>query len=445
LTSKGGRRKPRVLRISPVRAAASLPFLFVGACTIGWHPVLESRDASTGLACAPLPLSSGPILEVGPSEAGALPQIVRDAPEGTTIVLADGVYRMTGDETARRIQIHTRGLTIRSASGDPSSVVIDGEYATAELVSIHASDVTIAEITLMRALDHAVHVVPDTGADITGTALYRLRITDCGEQFVHVHGASAAGPYADEGVLECSELEMTDEGRTHVEREPNGCFTGGINLQSGRDWIVRANTISGIYCAGEGLAEHAIHAWDGARGTLVEQNRIVDCARGIGLGLNAAGTVRVYDDDPYPGLFVDHFEGVVRNNVIVARTPHYDTGIELAQARGAAVHHQTIVETADTIAALSSIDARYANTLATVQNNLVRRLTVREDANMMADHNVEMMPFEWLADAESGDVHLRESADGAIDRGVALEGAGLDLDGEPHDRGAGPDIGADER
>jgi hypothetical protein len=44
----------------------------------------------------------------------------------------------------------------------------------------------------------------------------------------------------------------------------------------------------------------------------------------------------------------------------------------------------------------------------------------------------------------SGDFHLTASASNAIDRGIALAEAGLDLDGEAHSKGL-PDLGADER
>ena len=40
----------------------------------------------------------GTELEVTPDQADELPGIVRDAPAGSTILLADGIYRMTGAE-----------------------------------------------------------------------------------------------------------------------------------------------------------------------------------------------------------------------------------------------------------------------------------------------------------------------------------------------------------
>lgn len=403
------------------------------------------RDGGTpgATACAPLPASTGATITVTPAQASELPRIVRDAAEGTTILLEDGTYRMSGDEASRRVQVRTRGITIRSASGDPGAVIIDGEYATAEMITIHASDVTLAEITITHAVDHCVHVTPpDGGPDVTGVRLYRVRILDCGEQFVKVNPPGARDAWADEGVVECSYFEMTDAGRPHVERTPGGCYTGGIDAHAARGWVVRQNEFVGIYCAGEGLAEHAVHFWVGSRDTLVERNVIRDCARGMGLGLVESGATRDYPDDPYPGLFVGHFGGLVRNNVIVATIPYYDTGIELAQARDVVVLHNSIVETDSATGRFSSIDARFASTAATIRNNLVRRLTVRDGASTTSDHNLEMVPLAYFADAAGGDAHLVASAADAIDQGVEDAAAGLDIDGEPH--GAAPDLGADE-
>jgi hypothetical protein len=213
------------------------------------------------------------------------------------------------------LRIEQRGITLRSASGDPERVVID---------------------------------------------VHRARIV-------------------------CSEFEMTPTGRTRIERA-FGCYTGGIDAHGARGWTVRRNTFVGIYCEDGEVAEHAIHLWRGARDTLVENNRIVNCSRGIGFGLTA---------DRADG----HRGGAIRRNAIVADIPQYDTGIELAHARDGGRGRMT--------------------------------------------RNIEGYPVnEWPVDAAAGDVHLRRGA-GAVDRGTRVRGAGRDLDGAARARGR-PDVGADE-
>jgi hypothetical protein len=393
--------------------------------------------------CAPLPAPSGTVVSVDVSMAGALPAMVRDAAPNTTFVLADGTYRMTGDEAARRIQIRAAGVTLRSASGNAAAVIIDGEYGTNEMITVHSNDVTIAEITVMHAVDHCVHVTPPDGTtSITGFLAYGVRIQDCGEQFIKINPNGARTAFTDDGEIACSHFELTDAGRPHIERAVGGCYTGGIDAHGSRGWLVRDNTFVDIYCETEGLAEHAIHFWTGSRDTVIERNLILNCARGIGLGLVESGATRDYPDDPYPGLFVGHYEGIVRNNVIVADVPFYDTGIELDQARGALVVHNTIIETAAATNSFSSIDTRFDNSLTTVRNNLTRRITVRSGISF-ANHNLENVPLGYFVDGATGDAHLTSSATDAIDQGAVIPECPTDADGMT--RVGPPDLGAYER
>jgi hypothetical protein len=395
--------------------------------------------------CQPLPAPTGPIIDVTPADAARLGEIIRGAPPGATIRFADGTYSVTGDYS-RSLAVSRPGITLRGASGDPTRVVLDGRYSIGAIVYVLASEVTVTDMTITRASDHLVHSYPgDAGADLTGMRLHRLRLVDSGEQFVKVNPNAARSAFVDGGTVSCSELTMTPTGRANIERA-YGCYTGGIDVHSGRRWVVRSNTVTGIYCEDGEVAEHAVHFWNGARDTLVENNYIRSCSRGIGFGLVESGETRQYPDDPYPDLYVGHYGGTIRNNVILAEIPQYDTGIELDQARGSTVVHNSVVETAAATGSFSSIDYRFVNTSVAIHNNLVRRITVRNGAAGVVGDNVEDVPPGWFVHIASGDVHLRPTASGAIDTGRTLgEGvAGRDLDGTAHDVGA-PDVGADER
>ncbi len=369
-----------------------------------------------------------------------LRSLVAGAQSGTTILLADGTYPVP----ANGIVFSTPGVTVRSESGNPSAVILDGQYTTAEVVRVTASDSTLAEVTVTRAVDHPVHVYPGGAQDLARVRLYRVRFIDGGEQFLKVN-SNGAGAWPDEGTVECSHFELTDQGRPQVERATGGCYTGGIDVHGGRGWVVRRNTFTGIYCAGEGLAEHAIHFWQGARDTLVEQNVIKNCARGIGFGLSGGNSMtRTYTPDPDPGVTgVQHYGGIIRNNVVWADNDWHDTGIGLEASRGTVVLHNTVVSTAGT-SFFSSIDARFAQTQATVRNNLARRLTVRDGATATQDHNLAATPASLFESFGAADLRLVASAAQAIDQGVVDANAGLDLEGQPRDAGL-PDLGAFER
>jgi hypothetical protein len=385
----------------------------------------------------------GNVIEVTPDPADELPDIVRGAGAGDTISLADGTYPLPAT-----LQMAVAGVTLRSASDDAAGVILDAGYTVAEAVQVSAADVTIAHLTITRAIDHPVHVVaPDGGPDVTGFLLYGAQLIDGGEQFLKVNPGAARDAWVDGGRVECSLFRLTDAGRPMVERDPGGCYTGGIDVHAGRGWIVRQNRFEDIYCAGEGLAEHAVHFWVGSRDTLIEDNVIVDCARAIGFGLGEAGNGegRTYEDDPYPGAgYIGHYDGLIRNNAVWAAIEWFDTGIGLEQARGARVFHNTVVSADSAADFFASIDVRFDNSVATVTNNLTRRISQREGGSGTVESNAEMVDPAIFADAEAGDLHLAAGAAVAIDKGIAVEDAGLDLDGEPHTSGA-PDLGCDER
>ena len=219
----------------------------------------------------------------------------------------------------------------------------------------------IADLTLREAFDHPVHVSGNPNP-ITGTLLHNLRIVDPGQQGIKINPIGAA--WADNGTIECSSIELTDAGRLFVR---DNCYTGGIDAHAAWGWAVRRNRIAGFWCP-TGLSEHAIHFWNASRDTVVEENVIVDCARGVGFGLLAASGDRDYPDDPYPGVgYLGHIDGVIRNNFIAAADPDlfasesgFDAGIALEQARDSRVVHNTVASTA---APFSSIEWRFANTL----------------------------------------------------------------------------------
>jgi hypothetical protein len=411
-----------------------------------------NSGGSTGLpseGCAPLAALPANAILVTPEQADELPSIVRGAAPGATIALADGTYRMSGgDEAARRIQLIEPGITLRSVSANAEAVILDGEYQTEEMVTINASDVTIAAVTLTRAVNHAIHVTGGPTENVSNVRLTGLRIIDAGEQFVKVNSSGATpNTYADHGILECSLLELTARGRPQVEPTPGGCYTGGIDAHSAQGWVVRLNTFRGIYCEGSGLAEHAVHFWSASRDTLVERNIIIDCARGIGFGLgdgSGAGADRDYDDEPSPGVggYVGHHGGVIRNNwlSISDGLEYFDTGIELEQAHGARVLHNTLLHPAT---AFASIAPRFPNTSVSLLNNLMVSLRERDGATVEAGHNSTAASANLFVDASAHDLRLSPAATVAIDQGEAAEDAGLDIDGNPHDNGV-PDLGAHE-
>ena len=416
-----------------------------------WGFITEKNITSTAGFCDPLPPASGKTITANTSQASNLNNIVSSLNTGDTLLLEDGTYSLNGIW----LWFNTPGVTLRSASGNPEKVILDGGYSTYEIVSIAASNVTIAEITLKRAFTHPVHVsTSDQGGDTLNTLLYRVWIIDPREQAIKIN-PHKNGYKVDDGEISCSKMLLTDEGRVNVNPVISGCYTGGIDAHKSRDWVVRDNHIEGFWCE-NGLSEHAIHFWTGSRGTLVERNVLVDNARGIGFGLNESyDNAREYSDNVCPesaNIYIDHYEGVIRNNFISADTPvifnsqsGFDCGICLSSSCNTTVVHNTIMSSGSNYAA---IDARFAgtNNNKIINNLMSHSIQIRNGAvDNDLRSNLENISTDIVVDISNADLHLSTpNASQAIDKGVLLDAGMSDFDIDGGLRDNSPDIGADE-
>jgi hypothetical protein len=411
--------------------------------------------------------SAGRTIEVAPAGEGrvtvdgqemTLRQAVSRAEDGDTVVLADGTYTFPPNPDGSAftgIYITTPNVTLRSASGNPEAVIIDSNYRDhgrgSAPVTIAASGVTVADLTVTRSIYHLVHLWAEGDA----ATLHNLRLVDGGQQFVK---SSASDGTIDDVSVTCSAFLMTDQGRDNVwgygaQNGNTTCYTGGIDSHEGQGWNITDNSFRGIYCDAEGvqrpahgrnpdgrggqtyqggLAEHAIHMWDspqGGGGHFIARNHIVDCARGIGLGFVA----EVYDI-------------VVRDNMIYSRFPgarEHDVGISAERAHNTQVVHNTVF--------YSHPDA-YSNTLEyrwdstsnlRVANNLTNgRIRARDGAEATVEGNVTDAEASWFVDHESADLHLAACDIAQVADAAVGSDPEPDFDHEP--RGDSPDVGADE-
>ena len=371
-------------------------------------------------------------------------QAVNNASPGATILIADGTYNFY---SGNYLWISASGVTLRSASGNRDAVIIDGNYEATELITIAASNVTIADLTLQHAYTHPIHVV--TGDENTeNTLIYNVHIIDPREQGIKINPNGTGFP--DNGIIACSHIELTDAGRPHVNPTSGGCYTGGVDAHQARGWTIRDNLIEGFWCD-SGLSEHGIHMWRGCRDTTVERNQLNNNARGIGFGLATDGSGRTYSDNPCPSAvgYVDDFGGIIRNNFVFANdaslfasNSSFDSGISLWNSCGTQVLHNTVASTQTPSA--SSIEWRFDNTDVDIIHNLVTyRLWDRGGTFNLVD-NLEYQPLSLFVDGSNGDLHLVSTATAALDQVTAPTDVTDDFDGNSRPIGSAADIGADE-
>jgi hypothetical protein len=411
-------------------------------------PTGPDATVPAGPACAPLPVTGH---VVNADTSADLPSVVRSAASGDTILLADGTYKLGGVI----LQMSTDHVALRSKSGNREAVILDGERsaATGEVIAVTASDVTVADLTIANAYTHAIHVQTTDASDVLRTTIFNVHVLDALEQGIKINENGAGTHFTDDGTIACSHIELTSAGRPQVR---NNCYTGGIDGHGARGWRVRDNLIEGFYCA-QGLSEHGVHFWTGSRDTVVENNRIFNCARGVGFGLgettgSSSDAWRTYTDKPCGAATpVGHYGGVVRNNFVFADAPAlfasaagFDSGIDFEQACLASAVHNTVFGATPPLS--SAIEWRFLNSSATVINNLANAPFKNRGngATETASGNVATATAGLFVDASSGDLHLAAPATGARGAGTAVAPGLADEDIDHDPRTAPRDVGADQ-
>lgn len=307
-----------------------------------------TEEITSSPFCAPLPPPEGEVIQVTPAQDRELDDIIAGAASGDTILLADGTYELEGDY----LYVTTPGVTVRSASGNREAVILDGGYQTTEIFLIAASDVTIADLNVRRAYYHPIHVTAGAEGDTENTLIYNVRVLDPGQQAIKINANGARTYFADNGMVACSHIELTDGGRLKIWEINGSCYTGGVDAHRAEGWVVRDNLISGFWCD-NGLSEHAIHFWSGSKDTLVARNRLIDNARGIGFGLGESGDWRTYAGHACGAVNIGHYDGIIRNNFIFqgradlyGSQNSFECGVCLEQACGTKVFHNSVVANA---------------------------------------------------------------------------------------------------
>ena len=91
----------------------------------------------------------------------------------------------------------------------------------------------------------------------------------------------------------------------------------------------------------------------------------------------------------------------------------------MAQACGVQVLHNTVVFTQPPFAA---IEYRFSNTNADLINNLVTHNLMDRGGTAVLSGNLSDQPLSLFVEGSYGDLHLKSSADSAIDKAVARQG-----------------------
>jgi hypothetical protein len=351
--------------------------------------------------------------------------------DNTTILVADGTYDLTNTLNIRGVS----NVAIRAASGNREAVVVRGRgmsntsYGNVpHVIAVYdATDVLVADMTLRDAYFHLVQIHGEQDAD--RVRLSNLHLIDAGEQFVKGSTAGPPGPYADDGIVECSLFEYTDRARSW--------YTNGVDVLAGSGWIIRDNTFRNIRAPEGQLAGPAVLMWRNSLDTIVERNLFIECDRAIALGLSSPDSNSRDGETRY-----DHQGGIVRNNMVY-RAGAGDVGITVNYSHNVEISHNTVI--LNGTFPWGAIEYRFGSTTATIRYNLVDApVWQRDGGSAILDGNITDAPAAWFEDPLAGDLHLTAAAVDAIDGAMAAATVGDDFDGHFRPVGPAPDIGADE-
>jgi len=373
-----------------------------------------------------LPRGAGPSVEV--SDVPGLIEALSSAKPGQTILLADGRYMMS-----RYVQISADNVTLRSASGRRQRVIIDGaESRHRELIGISScSGVTIADLTIQNIRCNGFKINSET--NVQNLTIYNCIIHNIwqrGVKGVKVprENRSATRP-RNCRIQYC--LFYNDRPK-RLSDDPSdiakGNYVAGIDVMYATDWIISDNVFVGIQgrtFEGRG----AIFIWHDSRNCVIERNIIIDCDVGLQLGNPHRDSETTY-----------HCVGCIARNNFITRAP--EAGIVTVYTKDCKVLNNTIHDPASRLRRL--LRSVFTNDGLLFANNLLSGPGMRNesDSEITFSSNLIKDLTDYFVNPASGNLHLKNGAIDAVDKGVAPAEVTEDFDRQP--RGAAPDIGADE-
>ena len=355
-------------------------------------------------------------------DMGELRRALAGVRPSTTIILEDGAYPLDGNQ----LDVAVPQIVLRGRSSNPSRVVIRGRgFDDAfSAISISAPEVAIANLAITGVGHHGVQVRGEKGA--SGAKIHNVHIIDVGQQLIK-GSASADSPPCRDGLVSCSTLEYSDSAPSD--------YTNGIDVLNGWNWTVRNNILRRI--RGPQSQNHragpAILFWRGSRDTLVERNLVIDCHRGIALGLSPPKS---------PTEALDHSGGTVRRNAVCNLNAWADEGVEINGSPDALVEHNTVFVQGEPSWAIS---VRFASASATVRHNLCNREIVRRDgAQATLFGNLVDAREDWFVDARRGDLRLAKGDLPPVDAAGGSADEKEEASAQSSHLGSAPDVGAFE-
>jgi hypothetical protein len=346
---------------------------------------------------------------------------------GGSILVADGHYQVPRVIVLRQKQ----DLTIRSASGDPATVILSGKGWDSgvpgdDILHIGNCDgVTIADITFSDCRSYGIKVEAENAPrDIH---IYNCRFGNIGVRAIKGSAGRDPNRCALRGSIRYCSFENT-------KIPPANWLFGGdyiaaIDMMALEDWTISDNFFRNIK-GRNGGGRAAVFIWVRSRRVVVERNLILDCDRGVAFGNPGQSTANVAGE-----RLAYVADGIIRNNFIVGGP---DCGIELWYAEQIKVLNNSIWRPDRNWS--RGIRIGKGTTQTQIVNNLVHGEIRFDGGEADLDENLAGRLDGYFVDPASGNLALTPRARGAIDQGRPLPEVTGDIRGQP--RAGRIDLGA---
>ncbi len=300
-----------------------------GAClrvaVIGIVAVACSASVAVAADMGSLAETAGLVVHVSNSQE--LKSAIENAADGTTIMIADGLY-----EPKRMIYLREgKDITIRGASGNPEACVIRGRgfdvgTTSDDILRLGGVDnITIAHLTFEECRAYAVKVEGEFFP--RNVHFYNCRFRNIGVRAIK--GTASQEARVEGGSIRYCHFE--NDRVPPADWPFDGNYITAIDMMALDGWTISDNTFRNIR-GRTGSARGAIFVWVRSKNIIVERNFIFNCDRGISFG-NPSGSTASADKTPHVS------DSIIRNNIIV---PGPDAAIELWWAHNVRIYHNTI-------------------------------------------------------------------------------------------------------
>lgn len=368
------------------------------------------------------------------SSTDALHKAINTLTDHTTIIIAPGQYHLKNT-----LVIKKNHITIRGEKPDCLSTELIGKgMENADYDGVphgiwsNATNLTVAHLTIRDVYQHTLKF----NATADAPRVYQCRLLDSGKQFIKA-SPQHYGKGVNKGRVEHSIMAYTQHPPNTNHGGGTG-YTNGVDVHAGHDWLVDGNIFMNFHTPdnSDHLWNPAVLFWNGAQGTITENNLFINVDRAIAYGLvNRRNTntntnkksQKNKTPSNKPAGDYDHIGGIIRNNMITLdpklfsaqRQSQSDASILIWDSPNTKVLHNTILNQLNHHFA---IEIRFDTHNAEIKNNWSdarihqRRPRRGNPPDNKGPHNNQVSDNHFTARAQyfvspkTGDLHLTDIA-----------------------------------